>query len=242
MERTRFREKSFIWFDLGYTLIRLDRERTYSRLLSCLGAEADLRSLTSAFHYVDKYFMREYPGVLGRCPRTYMPWYLGLLNYRLGLSLDLHDVMDLWESPEYNPRGTWHCYPETHEVLGSLKSAGYRVGLISNWNESARGLLEDLEITGDLDCIVISSEAGFEKPDRRIFEKALGEARVSVDECLYIGDNYYDDVIGCRRIGMDILLMNRFGREGIEEVTGVRVIGDLKEIIGILGNREDGEG
>lgn len=224
------RGKTFIWFDLGYTLIRLERERNYRRLLDALGVEVSLEDLIKAFHRTDKTFMRHYPGVLGRDPKTYMPWYLGLLNYTLGLSLDLLPVMNLWMRPEYNPRGTWVCYDETHDVLKTLKTWGYRLGIISNWDHTARDTIERLGLTAYMDCIVISSEHGYEKPDERIFNIAFDTADVRPEECLYVGDNYYDDVIGSRRAGMDCLLISRFGRDSIEEVSDAEVIGSLKEL------------
>ena len=36
---------------------------------------------------------------------------------------------------------------------------------------------------------------------------------------------------------MDVLLLNRFGREGIEEVRDAPVIGSLKEILNVLDSR-----
>jgi len=46
--------------------------------------------------------------------------------------------------------------------------------------------------------------------------------------------NYYDDVIGSSRIGMDILLLNRYGHDGIEEISDAVVITGLSEIIDLL--------
>ncbi|MBN2049670.1 MAG: HAD-IA family hydrolase [Spirochaetales bacterium] len=222
--------KTFIWFDLGYTLIRLDREKNYRRLLETFGVRVTEEELTDAFHLTDKIFMRSYPGTLGKCPRCYMPWYLGMLNHRLGISLDLIRIMELWLDPSYNPGGRWICYDETITVLKELSDRGYRLGIISNWNETARDIIQRLGLTAFMDTIIISSERGCEKPDKRIFEIALSQARVRPEESLYIGDNYYDDVIGCRRVGMDILLINRYGRKGIEEIDDAEIITSLREI------------
>lgn len=234
------RQIKFIWFDLGYTLIRLEREPRYSRLLASLGVDIPADDLTMPFHYMDKIFMRDFPGVFGRDPRTYMPWYLGMLNYRLGISLNLLTVMNLWMDPAYNPRGHWQCYDDTLTTLTKLKSLGYRMGIISNWDHSARGIIREHGLEPYMDCIVISSEEGYEKPDRHVFDVGLSRAGVSPEECLYVGDNYYDDVIGSRRVGMDNLLLNRYGRDGIEEISDAKVIGSLGEIIDHLVNETTG--
>jgi len=92
------------------------------------------------------------------------------------------------------------------------------MGIISNWDHSARGLLAAHGLTGFFDPIVISSEVGCEKPSERIFRIALEKAGVPAERCLYVGDNYYDDAVGCRKVGMRPLILNPYGRLGIEEI------------------------
>ena len=73
--------------------------------------------------------------------------------------------------------------------------------LISNWDPSCRSVLEQNGLTPYLDPILVSSEVGVEKPDRRIFEKALELSGEDPRECLYVGDNYYDDGVGALKWG-----------------------------------------
>lgn len=81
-----------------------------------------------------------------------------------------------------------------------------------------------------MDTVVISSEAGCEKPDRRIFERALLLAGVEPSECLYVGDNYYDDAVGASAAGMRTLLINPPGRLGIEELKFPDVIESIQDV------------
>jgi hypothetical protein len=67
------KKTTFVWFDIGYTLLYNMREPTYQQVLREYGAEVSEHDLVHAFHRVDKIFMREYPGVLGKDPRTYSP-------------------------------------------------------------------------------------------------------------------------------------------------------------------------
>ena len=83
---------SYIWFDIGYTLLRMKREITYRQALKTFGQDVPLETLEREFHWVDKLFMREYPGVFLKGRRVYMPWFLGILNYRLGIALDVAEV------------------------------------------------------------------------------------------------------------------------------------------------------
>ena len=76
-----------------------------------------------------------------------------------------------------------------------------------------------------MDCI---------KPDPRIFDIALQKAAVSARDCIYIGDNYYDDALGSRRVGMPAMIINRFGKLGVEEIHDCPVIGRLSDLFKLI--------
>jgi putative hydrolase of the HAD superfamily len=227
MSRTK---TTFLWFDIGYTLLYNLREPTYQQVLRECGAEVSEKDLVLAFHWVDKIFMREYPGVLGKDPRTYSPWYLGVLNYHLGLRLDLCGVFTRWKDLQDATEDYWRAFDFTPAVLERLKQKGYRLGIISNWDPSAKSILTRQGLADYFDQIIISSEVGFEKPDERIFHLALQRAGVSASECLYVGDNYYDDALGSMKVGMPSVIINRFERRGIAEIEGHAIIRDIREI------------
>ena len=221
---------SFLWFDIGYTLLYNLREPTYRQVLQEHGAEVSEHDLVHAFHWVDKTFMREYPGVLGKDPRTYSPWYLGILNYHLGLRLDLCKVFTRWRELQDATEEYWRAFDFAPAMLERLKNRGCGLGIISNWDPSARSTLARQGIADYFDPIIISSEVGIEKPDERIFLLALEKAGVSASQCLYVGDNYYDDAIGAMKVGMPSVIINRFERKGIGEIDGHPVIQDIRDI------------
>lgn len=223
-------QKSVLWFDIGYTLLYLDRENKYKEVLTIFGIEKSVDEIEIAFHFVDKLFMREYPGTLGKNRPAYMPWYLGVLNHRLGIKLDVCEVSALWLSKSANPYQHWKPFEFVFQVLEDLKRTGYRLGVISNWDPSALNLLEQHGLAEYFDPVIVSSEVGYEKPDQEIFQIALKKAGVTAEESIYIGDNYYDDVVGGRKVGMDVLLINRFGNLGVEEIAGVPLIEDISYI------------
>ncbi len=226
----RAEETTFLWFDIGYTLLYNLREPTYRQVLREHGVEVSENDLVHAFHWVDKVFMREYPGVLGKDPRTYSPWYLGVLNYHLGLRLDLCRVFTRWRELQDATEDYWRAFDFTPAVLEKLRRKGVRLGVISNWDLSAREILTRQGIAEYFEHIIISSEVGVEKPEEGIFHLALEKAGVSASECLYVGDNYYDDAVGSRKVGMPSLIVNRFERKGIGEIEGHPIIRDIREI------------
>jgi putative hydrolase of the HAD superfamily len=227
-------QTSYVWFDLGYTLVYQEREETYRQFWLEQGIELSLEDIEQAYHLTDKLFMREYPGALGKQINTFMPWYLGVLNYKLGIRFDLHDQCCRLREIQTSQQSGWKPFPFSQSVLAQLKNASIGVGLISNWDASAKIVLEETGLLPYLDHIVVSSEVQLEKPDVRIFLRAAELAGVDPKHCLYVGDNYYDDVVGSSKAGMKPFLINRFGTLGIEEITFERTLLSVEELPKLL--------
>lgn len=226
--------KRYIWFDLGYTLVYTERERWYEAFLNQQGIHRTLDEIERAYHKTDKLFMREYVGVLGQDGATFFPWYLGVLNYQLGLSFPLHEQAEAMSALRTEMPLDWQPYPFAARVLKQLQQQGFGIGLISNWDLTAREVLERCRLLAYFDHIIVSSEVGMEKPDKRIFEYALNAAGVNPENCCYVGDNYYDDIVGSSQVGMPALLINRYGRFGIEELPQARIISSVLEVVPIV--------
>jgi putative hydrolase of the HAD superfamily len=224
----------YVWFDLGYTLIRMKRELTYGTVLKEQGHQVPEETLARTFHLVDKYFMREFPGVFGNFVYSPMPWYIGVVNYHLGVKADLCALAERWMELQRENRPYWVPYEETHEVLAELGRRSLGVGLISNWDHTARKILDRLDLTRFLDPVVVSFEVGHSKPSAEIFRIALERVGVAGEQCLYVGDNYYDDAVGARKVGMRPLIINRFGRLGVEEITDCPILSSLEEVFAHL--------
>ena len=221
---------SYIWFDMGYTLVYMQRESTYQQALKKFGIDASLADLEREFHITDKQFMRNYPGVFLNERGVYMPWFLGILNYRLGIRLDVCKLDSVWHGIQKEVENYWLPFDGVHEVLQDFKKDSIGLGIISNWDDTARNVLNGAELAEYFDPIIISSEVHCKKPDAEIFELALKKAGVSADECIYVGDNYYDDAVGSRAVGMRALILNRFGKLGVEEIDDCPIIKHISEI------------
>ncbi|UCF92213.1 MAG: HAD-IA family hydrolase [Desulfobacterales bacterium] len=226
---------SFIWFDMGYTLLYMQRESTFQQALQKFGVAVALEDLEREFHLTDKLFMREYPGVFLKDRKTYMPWYLGTLNHRLGLSLNVCEVDACWEKIKAQVENYWRPFDGVRPVLDGLRKESFGLGIISNWDGTARGILGRADLSGYFDHVVFSCEVGYHKPHPAIFDIALSNARVPAQECVYIGDNYYDDAIGSRKVGMEALIINRFGALGVEEIEGCPIIRHISEVWNYIG-------
>jgi len=225
---------SFIWFDIGYTLLYMQRESTYQKALRKFGIDKPIDEIKTEFHLTDKLFMREYPGIFLKPREVYMPSYLGILNYRLGLNLNVCELDAYWEEVKKKMDNYWLPFNGVADVLDTLKKDSIGLGVISNWDCTARDVLSDAGLIDYFDHLIISCEVGVNKPDAAIFTLALQTAGVKAQECMYVGDNYYDDVLGSRKVGMEAVIINRFGTLGIEEINDCPIIGDISNVLNFL--------
>jgi HAD superfamily hydrolase (TIGR01509 family) len=100
-------------------------------------------------------------------------------------------------------------FPDAATSLGALRALGVRSAVVSNWDCSLGGLLAGLGLGGLLDGIVTSAEAGFRKPDPRIFEAALTAVQCEPERALFVGDSLNVDVAGGRAAGIRSVLIDR---------------------------------
>ncbi|MCZ6864465.1 MAG: HAD-IA family hydrolase [Candidatus Dadabacteria bacterium] len=128
----------------------------------------------------------------------------------------------------------WAIFPETKDVLKTLKKNNYNLGIISNFDSRVYDVMKNLEIHEYFETFVISSEAGYAKPNPNIFHLALKEMKADPNECLHIGDHIHNDFHGARALGIKALLLDRNGH--YESIGDQHRISALKEIHKFLDN------
>jgi putative hydrolase of the HAD superfamily len=107
---------------------------------------------------------------------------------------------------------SYRLYDDVIPTLDRLKRAGYTLGVISNWEAWLDRLLVDLAISAYFTVTVVSGAAGIEKPDPRIFHRALEGAQSQPGEAIHVGDNPTDDVAGAEGVGITGILLDRNDR------------------------------
>lgn len=223
-----------VWFDLGMTLVRTPVEELYRQVLAAFGLRREQEEIRRAFYLADKTFMKNYPHVLETSPANYLPWYLGVVNYHLAVSADLNETCRIYQEAGKNLCRRWCLVPGAAELLRELRRRGVRTGLISNWDLSCRRVLRENGLDRLLEHVIVSSEVGAEKPDPDIFKAALHAAGVSPDQALFVGDNYYDDVVGAQKSGIRCLLLAPYGNLGMEEIRYRPSIAQIGEVLNYL--------
>ncbi len=114
-----------------------------------------------------------------------------------------------WDREE---RASLRLFPDALPVLDALRHDGVRVGMVTNGAATVqRDKLEMLGILDRFDPLVISSEAGYTKPDPRIFEVALAQAGVLASGTWFVGDNLWHDILGAKAVGIRTFWLDRRG-------------------------------
>ncbi|MBS3984813.1 MAG: HAD-IA family hydrolase [Selenomonadales bacterium] len=230
----QFRDKRVIAFDLGYTLVTNDRASVHQHYLLRHGVSVEQEAIARAYHVVIKEFMRRYPKAISMDWRQFLPWLLGRVNFELGHRLDLIEQTEYMFGMSAGRDHIWRPFPWTTDTLLKIGERGYRIALLSNWDLSARAVLRSLELDSYFEVTVISSEVGCEKPDARIFHELLKQLHCGPDEVLYVGDNYYDDVIAAQAAGIAAVLLNPYGSLGIEELDFSPVVPDIRSLLEMI--------
>jgi FMN phosphatase YigB (HAD superfamily) len=107
---------------------------------------------------------------------------------------------------------SYHCPEAGCRMLTELRVRGYTLGLITNREhmDHFHDLLDQTELWPYFDLILASGEVGIRKPDPGIFYAALGRIGARPEHSLYIGDNYWADVVGARRAGVTPVLFDPY--------------------------------
>ena len=95
-------------------------------------------------------------------------------------------------------------FPCVPDMLTELKRRGAGVYLVSNAQACfTENELYELGIAACFDGILISSDAGVKKPHREIFDIAAQRFGIELKDCIYVGNDLHDDILGASGAGLE---------------------------------------
>ena len=207
-----------VFFDAAGTLFHVNGSvaEVYLAYAEKYGVKAsrDLtREINQAFEQVFRdapppIFAVDRPEKLKQCERL---WWFDIVHavfYRVGM----FEGFDTYFEEVYEAFSTgkhWALYPETLSVLQYLKSKGYEIGIVSNFDTRLFSILRDLNIQQYVDSVTISTLVQAAKPAPKIFEHALSQHVIEPSEAIHVGDSVHDDWNGARRAGLTALVVSR---------------------------------
>jgi putative hydrolase of the HAD superfamily len=98
-------------------------------------------------------------------------------------------------------------FPHVREVLKSLKSAGLKLGLLSDFPPLNK--LKNLGLDDCWDAVLCSEDTGTIKPSLAPFNELSEALKCPPGEILYVGNSRRYDIAGARRAGMKTALRTR---------------------------------
>jgi putative hydrolase of the HAD superfamily len=207
-----------IFFDAAGTLIFLPQPvgEHYAGVARRFGAEVSPEALQRAFRLA----WAASPcrtASSGPRPDDDKGWWRALVGRVLEETLTADQKVSFPESDYFEAvyahfaaPGVWELFPEVTEILAGLRQRGFRLGVISNFDRRLDAILADLGIRHLFECVILSSQAGADKPDPRIFRCGLEALGIGAQEAIHAGDDRDRDG-GAEAVGMRVFHLDRPG-------------------------------
>jgi putative hydrolase of the HAD superfamily len=204
-----------VTFDAGNTLIRLSRPVgvTYAAVAKRFGAELNPIDLEHGFRAAWKTVPR-LPDLPGPRPDDGRSWWRDVVIQTLeNARAEVEPFDDFFDAVyhEFTLAGVWRLEAGALELLQDLRQAGFRLGIISNFDLRLREILKHVGVLDLFEQIIVSSQVGAEKPSPRIFEEALRRFAVEPAELLHVGDEEKADGEGARALGIQAFILGFAG-------------------------------
>ena len=230
-----------ILFDLDGTLrhSRPSYNHAFFDFAAELGVSASEEKRRHALRWAHYYFA-DSPEIAADYQALRHDQDLFLTNYlrRLLIAYDSDSEQAARLAPEIYQRMQETLQPEdwidpvVPGTLCKLQAAGFTLGVVSNRPQAFDDLLEELGLGPYFDFALAAGEVNSWKPDKGIFHHAMERAG-SCPECtIYVGDNYYADVVGAQRAGLQPVLLDPEGLFPDADCPVIRSLGELGQDLG----------
>jgi HAD superfamily hydrolase (TIGR01549 family) len=133
---------------------------------------------------------------------------------------------------EYNPVD--HVRDDVRATLQALRTSGRSLAVVSNRSDALGPMLDDLGLSEYFEFSLAAGEVDYWKPDPRLLLHAASIAAARPEEIVYVGDNYYADVVCARQAGMMPIL---YDPKGIFPDADCVIITQMRELLNLLDDR-----
>jgi HAD superfamily hydrolase (TIGR01549 family) len=153
-----------------------------------------------------------------------------------GIDASEADVAWFWQTFLQVQKRIVRLHPDARPALDWARRQGHRIVVITDADPYF--VAQVMPSTGLVDLwdgIVTAADAGYPKPDPRIFKLALERAGVHPSSAIMVGDSYERDVLGARAAGIPrAVLVDRHRARTIDEVPVITTLDALPAAIARL--------
>ena len=156
-----------------------------------------------------------------------------MLEKKYGIVLPYEDFKTYWNDHLWEYTVPFEHAEETLQIL----QKEYRLGIITNGpSEGQRKKLEKSGLAGyfQKEHVIVSGDYPYHKPDHRLFEEAAQRLSVSVDECVFVGDIFTNDVYGAMKAGMKAVWIWNGNRRCSLDIPLIHDIAELPQALKTL--------
>jgi HAD superfamily hydrolase (TIGR01509 family) len=140
----------------------------------------------------------------------------------LAVLREYHRIDNLWE----------HVPPDVVPALDEFRARGLTLVVVSNANGRLRHLFDRVGLTPHFDVLLDSYEWQVEKPDPRLFQIALEQAKAQPHRTAHVGDLFHVDVAGARAAGLcEGILLDSANLYPDVDCRRIRKLAELTDVI-----------
>jgi putative hydrolase of the HAD superfamily len=225
-----------VFLDMGNTLIYFDGSWQEIRSRSAC-ALADYLQSTGRFSIDWQDFIRSY---IEKLRSYYLEREMNYLETSVEITVNMFlteyglsglssaDLRAALQAMYAVSQAHWHPEDDTLSTLETLRSQGYRLGIISNaaYSLDVETLIDKAGIRPFFDTILISADIGIRKPHPKIFQVSLERSRVSPARSVMVGDTLSADILGAKNAGMYAVWITRRADQLVNGTFGAAVTAD----------------
>lgn len=234
-------KNKFIFLDVGDTFLKLKKPageiyrdvlEQHKILSSTVSIENAKLAFQKAWEIQNKKRPENFRDKFHHHPNGSRGWWQEVISsffHELNIQGNVSEVYDAifleFDKPE-----VWEIDPSLFEIIRLSGLKNYGLGIISNWDDRLRNLLQSLGILSNFDLVFISSEFGYEKPSPFIFEEAEKKSGMKSENIIYAGDKYELDFLPAWKKGWDVYLIGFDQRMNAKE----RMLSGLGDLIPLI--------
>jgi putative hydrolase of the HAD superfamily len=122
-------------------------------------------------------------------------------------------------------------HPDVPDALEWLRAAGYRLGIVSNWESRLLDLCAAHGIAEYFDFAVVSELEGYVKPHPHMYHRALELAQQPPERVVHVGDSLKHDVLGATAAGIQGILLDREGSAATDYQPRISSLAELRRVL-----------